>query len=100
MSFNSSRIFRRWDFFAGMKPPNRKASVARPEALIAASIADGPGTGVTATPRSRALRTSRYPGSAIKGVPASETSAMFFSSQQIAYQLVGTRLLVMLVIAD
>src|SRR5437763_132893 len=46
-----------------------------PLATSARTPANGPGTGSTARPRSRAMRTRRKPGSLTTGMPASLTSA-------------------------
>ena len=52
-------------------------AVGSPDALRAATAADGPGTGTTRIVRETASRTSLYPGSEIMGVPASLISAIF-----------------------
>ena len=57
------------------KPTNRKPSSGSGQTERAAVTALGPGTGNTATSRSRHALTRRKPGSEISGVPASETSA-------------------------
>jgi hypothetical protein len=49
--------------------------VGSPDTDSAATAALGPGTGTTASPSARASRTSRYPGSEMPGVPASDTRA-------------------------
>ena len=73
---NARSRVRRAVFLPGRKPRKAKESVGRPETLKAEMIAQAPGTGETQSPRSREARTSRYPGSAMDGVPASLTNAM------------------------
>jgi len=52
------------------------AFVGRPEAESKATIAHGPGSGETVSPRLRHSRVTRKPGSLMPGVPASVMSAM------------------------
>src|SRR3990172_11946672 len=75
---SDSKVFRRAPFLAGRNPTKTKDSVGRPEALRAAMNEHGPGIGTTRIPFSKALRTIRYPGSEIQGVPASLTRAICF----------------------
>ena len=52
--------------------------MGNPDTLIAAVKDDGPGMGITFIESFRAFFTSKYPGSEIRGVPASVISAISF----------------------
>ena len=52
--------------------------MSKPDTEIAAMVADGPGTGITLTPKLRADLTKNSPGSDIRGVPASEIKEILF----------------------
>ena len=62
-------------FFRGGNPTNMKLSELKPETDKAAVTDEGPGKGLIFIPREMASFTNKSPGSDIKGVPASLTSA-------------------------
>ena len=62
----------------GIKPANINRLVGSPEICSAEITADGPGTTCSGNPCSRKQRTSLYPGSEIRGEPASLISATDF----------------------
>ena len=60
-------------FVDGKKPMKAKRSVAKPDTVNAARTADAPGAVVTGRSAAIIAAPSSYPGSAISGVPASDT---------------------------
>ena len=71
--------FLRLPFLWGKKPSNKKRSVGKPDADNAVIDADAPGIASTLIFFSIAALISLYAGSLIPGVPASVTTATFFS---------------------
>jgi len=71
----ASRV-RREASLAGKKPSKKNRSVGSAATESAVRTDDAPGTATTAWPAAQTSRTSLKPGSEIRGVPASDTSAI------------------------
>ena len=60
----------------GRNPTKRNLLLGKPDTTSAASGAEGPGIGIIDIPAAIVSLTNRYPGSEIRGVPASQTNAI------------------------
>ena len=69
--------------FNGKKPKNVNSFASIPDAISAVIAAHAPGIGITFILFSKHFFTISSPGSDITGVPASDTNATFFPSNNL-----------------
>ena len=80
ITLRALRILREVDIIADKKPIKQNSLEDNPDAINAFTNAQAPGIGMISILFSIATLTISSPGSDIPGVPASETSAIFFPS--------------------